>query len=73
MSLPKKGNVVEEAFGFFDAFIKKYELGPVVELFKSIIQQLIDMVDSYPLFIAFKEFIDLLISKIQLFQKFGIA
>jgi hypothetical protein len=69
----EEGNVVEEAFGFLDALIKKWDLEPMVELLKTIFLQILEMIKSYPLLVSAKELLDLFIAKIEMFKKYGIV
>lgn len=53
-----KGNVVEEALGKFDFFIKKLGLAPLVNFLKEFFQQLLSTVENYQMFVVIKNFID---------------
>ena len=69
----KKSNVVEEASGLVDLIVKKLNMEPAIQILNNIFQLLLGMVQDYPTFKAIKEVIDLLVGKLQLFTKFGIA
>ena len=63
------GENVEEANGLLDFVIKKLHLEPLVKILNTIMQLFLDQVNTYPLFQAFKQFVDLLVKKLELFQK----
>lgn len=67
------GSVVEEAFGAFDFIVKKLHLEPVIELLRSLIEMILEQVNSYQGVIIAREFIEKILSKVELFKKFGIA
>jgi hypothetical protein len=64
-----KDKHVEEAQGPIDFLIKKLNLEPVIEFLNMILNMLLEQINSYPLFNAFKQFVDLLVKKLELFQK----
>lgn len=64
-----KDSHVEQADGPLDFLIKKLNLAPVLEFLNTILKLLLDQVNSYPLFQVFKQFVDLVIKKLELFQK----
>lgn len=67
-----KDKQVEEANGPLDFLIKKLNLEPVVEFLNMILGMLTEQINSYPLFQAFKQFVDLLVKKLELFQRVWI-
>ena len=69
----KKGSVVEEASGFIDMLIKKFRLEPVINFFNWLFKALLEQVEDYPTFIAVKNFIDMVMKRIQLFISYNIA
>jgi hypothetical protein len=66
------GQEVEEAHGLVDFLVKKLNLKPAIEFLNMIFELLLSQVSSYPTFIAVKEFIDLIMKRIELFQKVSI-
>lgn len=67
-----KDKHVEEASGPLDFLIKKLNLEPVIEFLNMILGMLTEQINSYPLFQAFKQFVDLLVKKLELFQRVWI-
>jgi hypothetical protein len=68
-----KGDQVEAAENFFDLIIKKLNLSPVIEILTYILKLLLENIKTYSAFIIAKDFLDLLISKIELFKKYSIV
>ena len=66
------GQEVEEANGLVDFLVKKLKLEPAINFLNMIFDLLLSQIDSYPVFIAVKEFIDLVMKRIELFQKVSI-
>lgn len=60
----KKGSVVEEASGFIDLIIKKFGLGPALEMLGTLFEGLMAMASNYAMFMVVKDFIDQLMAKI---------
>jgi hypothetical protein len=69
----KKGNVVEEASGWIDAVIKKFNLKPLLDFIQQIIAMILEQVKDYPTFIAAKKFIDTLMGRLELFLKYSLV
>ena len=67
-----KGQNIEEASGLLDFVVKKLNLAPVIEFLTMIIKMLMEQVNSYPMFLAFKQFIDLVLKKLELFQRVAV-
>jgi len=67
------GGIVEEASSAFDFLVKKFHLEPLVELIKSLIEMILEQVNSYQGIIIAREFIEKILGKLELFKKFGIA
>ena len=68
-----KGDNVEEAKNLLDLFIKKLNLGPVLEVLQNILMMLMENVQSYAAFVAVQDFLDFIIQKIELFRKYSIV
>jgi hypothetical protein len=66
------GQEVEEANGLVDFLVKKLKLEPAINFLNMIFDLLLSQVDSYPVFIAVKEFIDLVMKRIELFQRVSV-
>lgn len=56
-----KGQQVEQAKDWFDLLIKKFELEPVVAFLQQLLQMLVAQVQSYPLFLVVKGYLDQLL------------
>lgn len=67
-----KDKNVEEAEGLIDFVIKKLNLEPVINLLNMLLEMLMEQVNTYPLFKAFKQYFDLLVRKLELFQKVSV-
>ena len=67
-----KDQNVEQANGLLDFVVKKLNLEPVIEFLNSIFNILLEQVNTYPLFKAFKQFVDLVVKKLELFQKVSV-
>lgn len=59
-----KGKQVEAAANWFDLFVKKFELEPVVAFLQQMINMLLAQVQTYPLFLVAKSLIDQLLVKL---------
>lgn len=59
-----KGKNVEEAKDLLDLFVKKFNLGPAIEIFSNIVKMLLAQVTSYPMFVAVKNWLDQVLTKI---------
>jgi hypothetical protein len=69
-----KGKDVEAASGFLDLMIKKFNLGPIIQMIQALMGELLKSVQTYSMFEAVKKVIDDLIAKtLGLVQKFGLA
>jgi len=66
------GQEVEEASGLVDFLVKKLKLEPAINFLNTIFDLLISQVDSYPVFLAVKEFVDLVMKRIELFQRVSV-
>ncbi len=60
-----KGMDVEEATGLFDALVKRFGLGPWVELLNSYIETFLMMASNYGAFVALKKYIDQVVDLIE--------
>ena len=69
----QKGSVVEEAAGFVDMLVKKFNLTPVLNFLDWLFQALLEQVKDYPTFIAIKNFIDLVMKRVQLFLNYDLV
>lgn len=69
-----KGQQVEQAKNLFDLFVKKFDLEPVVAFLQQLLQMMLAQVQSYPVFLAVKGFVDQIMTQIQMLTKqFGRA
>lgn len=69
-----KGKDVHEAKDMLDLVIKKLNLEPVVQFLQTMLKMVIENIQSYPTFIAMKNFLDELIQKYFGFvKKFSLA
>lgn len=68
----QKGSVVEEAAGFIDLLIKKFNLAPVINFFNWLFKALLEQVEDYPTFIAVKNFIDRVMKRFRLFLAYDL-
>ena len=67
-----KKDHVEQADHFLDLLIKKFNLAPLVELFQSMLQMLAENIRSYAMVKVVEDFLEFLIQKLKMFQKFKI-
>lgn len=69
-----KGKQVEQASNWFDLFVKKFDLEPVVAFLQQMLSILLAQINSYPLFLVIKEYVDKFMAQIEgLFGKFAKA
>ncbi|MAX66128.1 MAG: hypothetical protein QF441_10735 [Bacteriovoracaceae bacterium] len=68
-----KKDHVEAADNLIDLLIKKFNLGPLLEILQSIIVMLIENVKNYAAFLVLKEFIEFMLNKLELFRKYSIV
>lgn len=69
-----KGKDVQEASDIVDLVIKKLGLEPVVQFLHTMLKMIIENVQSYPTFLAMKNFLDELIVRfLGVFKKLGLA
>lgn len=69
-----KGKDVQEASDIVDLVIKKLGLEPVVQFLQTMLKMIIENVQSYPTFLAMKNFLDELMMRfLGVFKKFGLA
>lgn len=59
-----KGKNVEEAKDFLDLVVKKFNLGPVIEICMNIFKMMLAQVTSYPAFVALKNWVDQILTRI---------
>lgn len=59
-----KGKNVQEAKNLFDLVMKKFNLEPAFEVLSSIVKMLLNQVTSYPMFVAVKNWLDQVLTKI---------
>ena len=67
-----KKDHVEEAKDYVDYLLKKLNLNGALEFLESLFLILIEQVKSYPTFVVVKEFIDFIVSKLEMFRKVSI-
>ncbi len=66
-----KGQDVEEAENFIDALVKKLGLAPVISILEGILQEMLQQVSSFALFMVVKAYIDQLVDALEkLIKKF---
>jgi hypothetical protein len=65
--------VVEEAKNIFELFVKRFNLEPVIQILKQILDFLLLQIHNYPTLVQIKKIIDEIVGKLELFSKFGIA
>ncbi len=63
-----KGQNVQEAKNLLDLVVKKFNLEPVIEIVTNIMKLMLAQVTSYPMFVAVKNWLDQILTKI-----FGIV
>lgn len=63
-----KGKNVQEAKNLLDLVAKKFNLEPLVEIMTNIMKMMLAQVTSYPMFVAMKNWLDQILTKI-----FGIV
>ncbi len=63
-----KGKNVQEAKNLLDLVAKKFNLEPLVEIVTNIMKMMLAQVTSYPMFVAMKNWLDQILTKI-----FGIV
>lgn len=69
-----KGKDVEAASGLLDLVIKKFNLGPIIQMIQTLMGELLKSVQSYSMFEVVKKMIDELVGKLTGFvQKYGLA
>jgi hypothetical protein len=59
-----KGNNVEQAKNYFDLIVKKFNLGPAIEIMTNILKLMLSQVTSYQGFVMVKAWFDELVGKI---------
>ncbi len=64
-----EGQDVEAASGFFDAFVKRFGLGPALEVLKQIMQMITEAFPGYTSVIILKEFLDEILSQVLILQE----
>tara|TARA_B100001971_G_C18268046_1_gene596772 strand:- start:217466 stop:217699 length:234 start_codon:yes stop_codon:yes gene_type:complete len=67
-----KGQDVEAAEGFLDLLVKKFNLEPLLSVLKNLLEMLMEMVQSYAMFKVVKDFVDHIVKRLELFQKFSV-
>lgn len=68
-----KGNQVEAADGILDMLLKKFNLGPAMDVINALLKVVMDNVKTYAVFVAVMEFLDLFIERLKLFKQFAIV
>ena len=63
-----KGKTVQAADGLWDAAIKKWGLGPVIEVFKQLLDFLLGMAQNYAMFRVIQDFLNRMISEFNKFK-----
>ncbi|MBT3585687.1 MAG: hypothetical protein HN509_12350 [Halobacteriovoraceae bacterium] len=64
-----KGKDVEPAENRWDAFIKKYDLGPFIQFLQGLIDLMASQVKTYQGFLALKQLVDQLVAKLEKFVR----
>lgn len=60
-----KGQDVEEAENLFDALVKKLGIEPVISILEGLLQEILQQVSNYAVFMATKAFIDQLVENLE--------
>lgn len=69
-----KGKEVEEATGLLDLVIKKFNLGPVIQILQNIFQMLLEQVKNWPMLKAVEAFFQEIVQKMMVLGKsFGLT
>ncbi len=69
-----KGKEVQEASSLLDLVIKKFNLTPIINILKTLLQMLVEQVENFAMFVVVKTYIDEMMKKItDLAAKFGMA
>lgn len=69
-----KGKNVEEARNLFDLLVKKFNLGPTLEVMNSLLKMMLSQVTSYQGFVLVKTWFDQLVGKLfGTVSKFGLV
>ena len=63
---------IEEADNFVDFVMKKFNLEPIFEAFFQLLSLLAQGLTSYAAFVAFKDLLDLILNKLELFRRYAI-
>ena len=63
----RQGKVIEEAKNILDLIIKKFNLAPFFETLMQLMAILLENIQSYPAFLAVKEYFDLVLSTVEQF------
>lgn len=64
-----KGQQVEQAKDWFDLFVKKFDLEPVVAFLEQLLSMLMAQINSYPAFLAVKGVFDQVMEQVQMVLK----
>lgn len=59
-----KGKNVQEAKNLFDLVVKKLNLEPAIEILSNIFKMMLAQVTSYPMFVAVKNWLDQILTKV---------
>lgn len=60
-----KGKQVEQARNWFDLFVKKFDLEPVVAFLQQLLAILMAQINSYPVFAVVKDVLDRVLAQIE--------
>lgn len=67
-----KGDQVEEADGFIDMLLKKFNLGPALDIINALFKVIFDNIKTYAGLVAVMELLDLFMERLKLFRQFSI-
>lgn len=67
-----KKDYVTEVQGVFEYLVEKFNLAPMVELLKSILDMILNSINSYPMLVAFNKLLEKINSRLELFRKVSI-
>lgn len=67
-----KEDHVEEATNLLDMLIKKFNLGPLINLIQSLIDMILSSVKNYASLVLANDLIEFLLQKLNLFRKYSI-
>ena len=67
-----KEDHVEEATNLFDMLIKKFNLGPLINLIQSLIEMILSSVKNYATLLLANDLIEFVLQKLSMFRRYSI-